>query len=97
MGTVDPEGNGEDKGREIPCYVHVCKEKRIQGKMEPERRTIESSLAGTGPETPGQPRLSSRKMQRTPVDSCTHANGSSELEEIICLQAVVGMKPETAS
>ena len=52
----------------------------------------------TGLEAPGQLRLLSRKMQRTTADGCTLTDSSSELEEIISLQAVIGVKPEkTAS
>ena len=62
--------------------------------MKPERIVIELSLAGTGLEATGQPRLSSRKMQRTPVDDFLHAYDSSELGGIFFLQVVIGMKPE---
>ena len=62
--------------------------------MEPERIALKSSLAGADPEAPGQPRLSSREIQRTAVDGCTHADGSSKLGESIFLQAVIGVKPK---
>ena len=50
--------------------VHVCKEKKIEGKMEPERKTLESLRAGTGMEAPGQPRLSNREMRPITIDGC---------------------------
>ena len=62
--------------------------------MEPELRTLELSRPGTWMETLRQPRLASRDTQRTAVNSYTHSDGSSELGEIIFLQAVIGMKPE---
>ena len=62
--------------------------------MKPERIVLESSLAGMGLEATGQPRLSSRNMQRTAVDDFLHAYDSSELGGIFFIQAVIGMKLE---
>ena len=75
-------------------YVCVWKEEDIKGKMKPERIDLESSLAGTGLEAPGQKRLSRRGMQRTTDDSCLHADGSSDLGGTIFLQAI---KPDNQS
>ena len=71
------------------------------GKMEPKRTcsTLKLSLkrAGTGVETPGQPRLLSRKTQQTAVGSYTPADGSLGLGRIVPLQVFVGVKPDTTS
>ena len=71
-------GKHQGKRRKIPLDIHICKEERVEGKVEPEWRTLKSQRAGTVVEAPGQPRLSSRGMQKTTVDWCTHADGSSE-------------------
>ena len=47
--------------------------------MKPEWIVLESSLAGTGLEEPGQLRLPSIVMQQIAVDSCTHVDGSLQL------------------
>ena len=59
--------------------------KKILSKHERTCFMLKLSLqrAGTEVEAPGQSRLSSREMQRTAVDGCTHAYGSSGLEKII--------------
>ena len=57
--------------------------------MEPKRRLLESSLARTGLEATEQPRLSSTEMQQTAVDGSMHADGSSELGDIIFFQEIV--------
>ena len=65
------------------------------GKTKLERIVLESSLVITGLEIPEPPRLSTREMQRTAIDDCTYADGSSKLGKIIFLQALVGMEPDT--
>ena len=39
---------------EISFDIRVCMEKNNEGKMDPERDQLDSPLAGTGFETPGQ-------------------------------------------
>ena len=58
--------------------------------MEPERIVLEPSLADTGLETPGQPRLFCREMQRTTVGGYTHAGGSLEHREVSPFQSFLG-------
>ena len=58
--------------------VQVFGKERVQGKMESERITLESSLGGTGVEASEQPHLSYREIRRTTVGGCRHANGSLE-------------------
>ena len=71
MGVEEPEGNDKNKRRE------VCQEEIVEGKIEPSRRTLETSLAGTGVETPVQLRLSLRERQRT-VGISTAVDGDLE-------------------
>ena len=59
---------GMDKRGEIPA-VQGFEEQKIKAKMEPERRTLESSPAGTGVEVPKQLRLTCREMRPTTVGS----------------------------
>ena len=58
---------------------------KIEGKMDPKRIALKASLIGTSPEAPEQPHLSSREKYGTAVDGCKHADGSSELGEVIFL------------
>ena len=74
--TVEP--SVED---EIPLDVRVCMEERTEVKIESERRAFKFQRAGSGPETPGQQRLSSWKMQRATVDGCFLVDGSPDLGE----------------
>ena len=48
MDTAEPEKDDKDRRGENPLLVQVFEEERIEGKMEPERRTLESLPAGTG-------------------------------------------------
>ena len=78
-GTVEPEKYDGDKRGKIPLVqVFGKKEESIKGKIESGRMKLESSLAGTGPDAPGQLRLSSGEMKRTTIDCCTLADGGSE-------------------
>ena len=43
----------------ITLDVRVSMEERFEGKMKPEQIVLESSLAGTDPEAPGEQHLSS--------------------------------------
>ena len=63
--------------------------------MKPERIVLESSLAGTGLEGPGQLRLPSRGMQQIAVGSCTHVDGSLQLVGSSLSSSRYQMKPET--
>ena len=92
-GTVGSERSDQDKLGGIQLDVQVCEEEIIQGKMEPERRKLKPSPAGTGVEAPGQPRLSCRQMQRTTVGGCRHAY-SRLGQRIIIFQIIVGVKPD---
>ena len=92
--AVEPERSDQDKCGKDLLDVYVCEEEKIKGKMGPGRIALESSLSGTSPEAPEQPRLLLRDMQRTTVDMSTAADGSLEQEEIIHLQVVVGVKPD---
>ena len=71
---MEHERNNQERG-EIPLVQALGGE----GKMKPKRKVLESSLAGTGPEHPGQLRIAGREMQQTTLDTCTHVDRSSEL------------------
>ena len=62
-GHEDCKGNSQDKRGKIPLLVYVCEEENFRDKMEPEAIGLESLLAGTEFEAPGQSRLPSREMQ----------------------------------
>ena len=62
IGTEGLKRSNKDKRREIPLFLHVCEEEKIEGKMGPEWRMLESSPAGTGVEVPEQRRLSLREI-----------------------------------
>ena len=68
------------------------------GKMGPKRKCSKLKVsiqpAGTRVEAPGQQRLSSREVQQTAANGCTHADGSLELEKIVFFQDVVGIGPD---
>ena len=63
MGTVEPERGDEDYKEGELSLVQVFEKDEIEDKMEPARKTLESSPAGTGVEAPGQSRFSCREMQ----------------------------------
>ena len=92
-GKKEPERNNRYKREEVPL-LQVFGKSIIQGKMEPERRVLETQRLDTGVEAPGQLHLSSRKTQRTAADGFTHADSSSKLERIFVLQAIIEIKPE---
>ena len=94
MVTKDLDSDDRDKRGKIPLIQVFGEEDAIEGKFEPERMiAIESSLAGTGPEASRQLCLSNRQMKKTAVDGCLLADGSSNLEGTISLEAVIGIKP----
>ena len=63
MSTDDYKGNSKDKQRKIPLLVYVCEEENTRDKMGPEGIALESLLAGTDFEAPGQPCLPSREKR----------------------------------
>ena len=71
---MKPKRSVKDKRGEIPIDLHVCKREKTLGKIESERRTLESSRAGTGVEAPGKPSLSNRKMRSRTIDGCWYAD-----------------------
>ena len=66
-GAVEPEGGDQSKRGETPLKVQVGAKKKFKGKMEPERKTLQSLPAGTGVEALEQSRLSCSKMRPTIV------------------------------
>ena len=64
---MEPERSDQDKRGKIPLDVH---EEKIECKMQPERRMLESSRASTGIEVPGQPRLLDREMRLIIIGGC---------------------------
>ena len=60
-GEIKPERSDQDNRGEI--LLDIYEEENIEGKMEPEQRTLKSSRAGGGLKAPGQSRLSGRQMQ----------------------------------
>ena len=66
---MEPKRSEKDKRGETSRVQVLGEEEKSEGKREPERRTFESSLTGPGVGAPGQPRLLSREMQLTAVDS----------------------------
>ena len=60
-GKMEPKRGDQNKQGEVPLDVH--EDEKIENTMKPERRTLESSRAGTGTEAPGEPRLLNRDMQ----------------------------------
>ena len=77
-GVVKPKKSGQNKRGKISLDVQIDEEKKVKGKREPERTTLQSSPASTGIEAPEQPRLSYRERLRTTVDGCRHADGTLE-------------------
>ena len=73
--------NPRPRCSQISFDVRSCMEESTEGKMNPERRELESSSAGTGLEAPGQQYLSSWEIQRTTVDDCSLVDGSLDLGE----------------
>ena len=71
---IEHERNNQER-EEISLVQAVGEE----GKMKPEQKSLESSLAGTGLEGPGQLHLTDREMQQIALESCTHVDRSSEL------------------
>ena len=82
---MEPGKYDKDKRGEIPLLAQIFEEEKIVGNMQSEQMALESLLAGTGTEAPGQPRLSIRKMQLTIVGVSTATNGSIEQGGIISL------------
>ena len=95
IGTVEAKRSDQNKRGKIPLGVQICEEGKNEGKMGPERITLKSSLAGTGPEAPGEPGFLLREMQYTTVGKSTAINGSLEQERIIYLQVVVEVKHDS--
>ena len=96
-GKMKPKESNGDKRGEIPPVQIFEEEENIEGKMEPERKMLQSPLAGTDLKAFGQPHLWSKDMQQTAVDGCTHTGGSSELGEMKFVQTVAGMKLDITS
>ena len=59
---MEPEWSDPDKPGDILLDAQIDGEKRIKGKMEPERATLEASLADMGVEVPERPCLLYREM-----------------------------------
>ena len=77
-------GTDQDNTGEIPL-VQVFEEKQINGKMESERRTLESSPADTGVKAPKQPPSAA-------IDPPMFKAWSGG--RVISLQVVVGIKSD---
>ena len=95
ISTEEPGRSDGHKQGELPLIQVSGEQEEIKGKIEPVRRiSLELLLASTGLEAPGHQSLLSREIQRTTVDSCSLADGSSELGETIFHQTVAVIKPK---
>ena len=93
-------GNDHIESKVISLKALADDETGKLGEMKPERACFAlkpSSLerAGMGVEAPKQPRFSCRDVCATTVGGCRHADArDSGLGGSICLQAIVGVKPD---
>ena len=76
--------------------LQIFGKESVGGKVEPERRALESQPAGTGVQAPRQPHLSNGGIQQAPVGGCVHVDGNSKLIVISFFELLSRLNPRKA-